>query len=47
MNFNLPRRYVEASESINPNDTDLEVNAIGYTFLGFLQFDDDFVDGQK
>ena len=24
---------VETSESIEPNDTDLELNAIGYTFL--------------
>ena len=30
MNFNY--RAVETSESIEPNDTNLEVNAIGYTF---------------
>ena len=29
MNFNNP--VVETSESIEPNDTNLEVNAIGYT----------------
>ena len=29
MNFSYP---VETSESIEPNDNNLEVNAIGYTF---------------
>ena len=31
MNFNYP--VVETSESIEPNDNDLELNAIAYTFL--------------
>ena len=31
INFNYP--VVETSESIEPNDNDLELNAIAYTFL--------------
>ena len=35
MNFNYP--VVETSESIKPNDNDLELNATAYTFSKIFQ----------
>ena len=35
INFNFPRRWT--SESIEPNDNDLELKAIGYTFSKIFQ----------